>query len=290
MVEPGGFRANPETAADNAFQAGGGDRVDPAVEAAARVEWAALRRLLEDRGIEVVVFPADGDETPDALFPNNWFSTHPDGTLVLYPMRAENRRRERRPPVVGWLRDRSARVIDLTGEERRGRALEGTGSLVVDERARRAYACASPRTSPELAAAWASRTGYGVRVFTARGPDGRAIYHTNVLLSVGEGFAVLCADVVEPAERESLRALLAEGGRDVVEITPEQMRDFCANALEVANAAGARYFVMSSRAAAALTPAQRARIEAHAEIVHTDLSTIEAHGGGGARCMLAELY
>lgn len=290
MVEPDGFRANPETAADNAFQVRGADRVDPAVEAAARAQSAALRRLLEDHGVEVVVFPAAGDETPDALFPNNWFSTHPDGTLVLYPMRAENRRRERRPQVVGWLRDRSARVIDLTGEERRGWALEGTGSLVIDERGRCVYACVSPRTSSELAVAWAARMGYRVRLFTARGPDGREIYHTNVLLSVGESFAVLCGDVIEAPERESLRVALAEGGREVVEIAPGQMRAFCANALEVANAAGARYFVMSSGAAASLTPEQRARIEAHAEIIHTDLSTIEAHGGGGARCMLAELY
>ena len=295
MVEPSGFGANPETADDNAFQvaAEDGDAAEAIAEHAAG-EFRALADALEERGIEVVRFSgaAEGDgASPDAVFPNNWFSTHPDGSWVLYPMKAPSRRRERSAAVVEWLRERYGTPVDLTSAEHAGRFLEGTGSLVIDEPARVVYASASSRTDRELVEAWAARFGYRPIVFGARDRDGRVVYHTNVVLTLGTGYAIACVAAIEPpeAQREVLEAL-AHSARVVVEITLEQLHAFCANALEVENAEGRRLLIMSSRAWRALSPEQRAVIEQFVEIVHVELDTIETHGGGSARCMLAELY
>ncbi|MDX1622818.1 MAG: arginine deiminase-related protein [Gemmatimonadota bacterium] len=289
MVEPVGFRSNPETAADNAFQEPVPEGEEAAVAEKAQDEFDRLREALEERGVEVeVLAPADAS-TPDAVFPNNWFTTR-DGTLILYPMRSPARRRERRPEFVESLKERYPEVVDLSAEEGMGRFLEGTGSLVIDEGAKRVYAAASARTDPGLVERWAKRFGYEPVMFAAFDRDGIEIYHTNVVMSVGERWAVSCGEAIaETVDRSEVLASLFETGHETFEISLEQMHDFCGNVLEVENGEGEKLIVMSERAYEAYTPEQRAVLERHAGIVHVDLSTIERHGGGSARCMLAEL-
>ncbi|MFN2384080.1 MAG: arginine deiminase-related protein [Gemmatimonadota bacterium] len=292
MLEPRGFGANPETAADNLFQ-----RPAPAdsapLAALAASEFQRLRAALEAAGVEVVVpaAPVAAEPAPpDAVFPNNWFSTHPGGRLVLYPMKAVSRRAERRPDVVAWLRERYPLVDDLTPFEAEGRFLEGTGSLVIDERACTVYAATSARTDPGLVAEWGRRLGFTPVVFSARDRAGREIYHTNVPLSVGTAFAVVCtAATSDPVERAQLLTALAAPGRELIDISYDQLEAFCGNILELQGTDGP-VVAMSTRAWNAFSSAQRAALAGHAEVVHADLETIETYGGGSARCMLAELF
>lgn len=290
MVEPVGFAANPETADDNAFQRPVEADLD-AVRDRAETEFEAMVGTLRERGVEVEVCTPPDESTPDAVFPNNWFSVFPDGRLVLYPMRSASRRRERRPEIVERLRERYPEVIDLASAEAAGRFLEGTGSLVVDERARIAYASTSSRTDPGLAADWAERFGYELVMFRARDRDGRAVYHTNVVTSVGEAWALVCGEAIEDAaDRGEVLATLAESGRETFEITLDQMHAFCGNVLELESGKGKKLIVLSERAHRAFRPHQLEILASHAEIVPVDLTIIETHGGGSARCMLAELH
>jgi hypothetical protein len=292
MVEPAGFGANPETAGDNAFQSEVPAAEAADVETQARAEFRAMVDALESRGIEVVTFvPSGNHRPPDSVFPNNWFSTHPDGTWVLYPMMAPSRRRERNSEIVAWLASMYGDPVDLTEEEARGRYLEGTGSLVIDGPARVVYASRSSRTDEELVALWAERFSYRAVVFDSVDRDGRPIYHTNVVLTLGTGYAIVCAEAIEPPEtRRTVLAELAGSGRVVVEIGFDQLHAFCGNALELAKPEGGPLLVMSSRAWRALTAEQQATLERFAEVLSADIDTIETHGGGSARCMLAELY
>ena len=291
MIEPVGFRSNPETAGDNAFQRAPGDESPQALEIAAREEFTRLRQALEARGVEVVWRAAAADRAaPDAVFPNNWFSTHADGTLVLYPLRAPSRRLERREEIVATLRQSYPQVIDFTAHEAEDRFLEGTGSLVIDEPARIVYAGESPRTDPRLVEDWAQRLGYDPVIFRATDALGRPIYHTNVLLGVGTGWTVVCSEAIDPLDRPEVLATLAETGHDTIDISRGQMEAFCGNVLELESETGERLVVMSDRAFHAFTDEQRAILAARAELVHADLTTIETHGGGSARCMLAELH
>jgi len=291
MIEPIGFRSNPETAGDNAFQRPPGDESPQALEIAAREEFSRLRGALESRGVEVESRPAAANrESPDAVFPNNWFSTHEGGRLVLYPMMAPSRRRERREEMVEVLRERYPEVLDLTSHEPDDRFLEGTGSLVIDERSGIVYASESPRTDRRLVHEWAERMGLEPIVFRATDARGRPIYHTNVVLSVGSEWAVVCADAIDPLDRSEVLASLAETGHETIFLSLDQMAAFCGNVLELENDRGETLVVMSDRAFHAFTDDQRSALEKHAELVHADLATIETYGGGSARCMLAELY
>ena len=291
MIEPVGFRSNPETVADNAFQRPPGDESPQAIEIAAREEFARLREILEARGVEVVWRAAAANrESPDAVFPNNWFSTHAGGTLVLYPMMAPSRRLERRAEIVASLRGSYPLVVDLTASEEEGRYLEGTGSLVIDERARIVYASESPRTDRRLVEEWAERMGYEPVIFRATDAADRPIYHTNVVMSVGSDWAVLCAEAVDSLDRAEVLATLAESGHETIDISLEQMEAFCGNVLELESDKGERLVVMSDRAFHAFTDEQRDLLGSRADLVHADLTTIETHGGGSARCMIAELY
>jgi hypothetical protein len=291
MIEPVGFRSNLETAADNAFQRPPGDESPQAIEIAAREEFARLREALESHGVEVIWRAAAANrEAPDAVFPNNWFSTHAGGTLVLYPMMAPSRRLERRAEIVTALRESYPLIVDLTASEAEGRYLEGTGSLVIDELAQIVYAGESPRTDPRLVEAWAERMGYEPVIFRATDGADRPIYHTNVVMSVGSDWAVLCVEAVDPLDRSEVLAMLAESGHETIDISLEQMEAFCGNVLELENDRGDRLVVMSDRAFYAFTPEQREILSSRAELVHADLTTIETHGGGSARCMIAELY
>jgi hypothetical protein len=291
MIEPIGFRSNPETLADNAFQRPPGDESPQAIEIAAREEFARLREALESRGVEVEWRAARGNrEAPDAVFPNNWFSTHAAGRLVLYPMRSPTRRLERREELIAELRARYSVVVDLTGYEADDRFLEGTGSLVIDERAGIVYASESPRTDRRLVEVWAEQLALEPIIFRATDAADRPIYHTNVVMSVGTAWAVVCSPAVDPLDRPELLASLAESGHDTIDISFEQMEAFCGNVLELENDRAEKLIVMSDRAFLAFTDDQRAALAMHADLVHADLTTIETHGGGSARCMLAELH
>jgi hypothetical protein len=289
MVEPIGFASNPETQRDNAFQLATTEGWLESVETSARAEFRGFRDALLERNVEVVTFAAQREGSPDATFPNNWFSTHRDGRVVVYPLKAENRRRERRPEIVAYLNDRYGEIIDLSSAEEQGQFLEGTGSLVIDDRERLVYASESSRTHNDLVHEWCRLFDVTPVLFTSHDRDGSVVYHTNVVLSLGSDFAVVCLEAVDPSSRDDVRARLEQSGRELIEITLGQMHEFCGNVLELENASGDRLVVGSSRAGRAFTDEQRSAIQKSADFVSVSLDTIEKHGGGSARCMLAEL-
>lgn len=295
MIRPVRFFANPETRASNAFQ-----RDDLALDAAAQQaqalrEFEGLAGALREAGVRVCVFDdTPAPATPDAIFPNNWISFHADGRVVLYPMMAVNRRAERRTDVIEALgRDHGFRVgevLDLTHHEAAGRFLEGTGSLVLDRVHRVAYACLSPRTDPAVLADFAARLGYAVVSFEALGPDGKPIYHTNVLMSVGAGFAAIGATAIpDAARREAVLASLRATGHEVVLLDAAQLLAFAGNMLALEAEDGSRVLAMSARAERSLSAEQRALLRRHARIVAAPIDTIEDCAGGSVRCMLAEV-
>jgi hypothetical protein len=289
MVEPIGFASNPETKSDNIFQQAAAEGWRESVEASARTEFRELRDALIGRDVEVVSFAAERESSPDATFPNNWFSTHHGGRVVLYPLKAENRRQERRPEIVAYLNARYDEIIDLSSAEEEGRFLEGTGSLVIDDREQLVYASESPRTHRDLVHEWCRLFDFTPVLFKSHGRGGRTVYHTNVLLSLGSDFAVVCLEAIDPPSREDVRARLEQSGHELIDITLDQMHEFCGNVLELEDSRGDRLVVGSTRAARAFTDAQRSTIQKYADFVFVSLDTIEKHGGGSARCMLAEL-
>lgn len=300
MVRPVRFAFNEETAGNNAFQQKTeNEAAAERIRKQAVQEFDDYRQLLESEGITVTVLTDTPEPfTPDSIFPNNCFSTHletvdgkPLRTLVLYPMYAENRRKERTKlmKVLGTLP--FDRVIDLTAAEADGKFLEGTGALVLDREHHTAYACLSPRADAELLKEWGKLLGYKIFAFHAADEAGMAVYHTNVVMHVGTRFAVVCLESVQDAgERAALVAQLQADGKEIVEISMAQMHQFAGNMLEVRGADGGKRLVMSATAKAALTPAQIALLERDVKIVSPVLTAIETAGGGSARCMIAELY
>jgi hypothetical protein len=292
MIRPACFGANPETADSNRFQR---NDASPADAAAALREFDGFAKRLSDAGVEVVI-AADTAEPakPDACFPNNWVSFHADGTVVLYPMMAPSRRAERREAPIAQLRAagfRVSRTVDLSPLEARGEFLEGTGSLVLDRPGRIAFACRSPRTTGAALAEFAQALGYRVVAFDALGPGGRPAYHTNVLLAIGEGFAVVCgASIAEAARRAAVLEELGRGEREVIDIDVEEMRGFAGNLLALRSRQGDPLVAMSEAACDALAPEKLKRIERHGAIVAAPIPTIERLGGGSVRCMLAEVF
>jgi len=299
MIRPAAFDYNPETAQTNSMQrpAYGGDG---SAQTRAHDEFSNVVHALESEGVAVCV--VDDTKTPpkpDAVFPNNWISFHEDGTVVLYPMRAESRRRERRMEIIDIVGEKlgfkCARVIDLTYYEAAGRFLEGTGSLVLDHVNRIAYACVSPRTDPEVVAEWSRLLGYEPVLFDARDRNGAPIYHTNVLLSIGERYAVVGTGPIAEADRARVVERLAASGREIFEIGHTEIERFAGNILELASwdeALGdCRLIVMSTTARTAFDAEAFARLSACTDTVLTvPLPTIETLGGGGVRCMLAEVF
>jgi hypothetical protein len=292
MIEPKNFISNPQTAGDNFFQPGpgmvsAGQEPDQTLK-----EFNELADMLAQSGIEVHVFRQDDIlETPDAVFPNNWFSTMPAAILILYPMMAMNRRMERRLPVIRFLERMYPKTIDLTHDERRGIFLEGTGSLVIDHANKIAYASLSQRTSTNLLFEWSKMTGYEVVMFSSFDRNGEIVYHTNVMMTLCERFAIICISAIDDEEaKERIIKSLLNTGHELIEITLEQMHHFCGNCLELENTNGEKILVMSDNAFSHFTDFQKIQIEKHCRILHTDLNTIETYGGGSARCMLAELY
>jgi hypothetical protein len=297
MVRPKAFGFNVETAASNRFQHPGGTG-DVAVQG--RAEFDAFAAALRSEGVRVCVTEdTERPRKPDALFPNNWVSFHADGIVVLYPMQAENRRIERRADIIDAVSRETGfavtRTIDLTHHETAGRFLEGTGSLVLDHRARVAYACRSPRTDETVAREWAREMGFELELFDARDAAGAPIYHTNVVMSVGTRFAVVAVGNIDAADRARVSARLRAGGLDLIEIDDAEMRGFSGNVLEVGSwdehLGDFRLLVMSRTTRHALHPEKYARLCAAVDsVLAVPVETIERHGGGGVRCMLAEVF
>ena len=291
LVRPSAFGFNPETAPSNAFQHPPPSGRNPA--RLARSEFDRMAHDLRGAGLRVIVVEDTRDPPkPDAVFPNNWMSTHEDGTLVLYPMQAPNRRRERRPAIATELGGefQVRRVIDLTPHEREGRYLEGTGSLVLDRVGRMAYAARSVRTDSELVRAWGETLGYRVELFDASDLGGMPVYHTNVLMAIGSHWAVLGTELIQnQSERQRILSRLRDTGHEVLELATGQVLDFAGNLLELAGPEGA-LIVVSRRGLRALGRRGAGFLETHGQILEVDLDVIETVGGGGVRCMLAEIF
>ncbi len=292
MIRPHRFYPNPETAADNAFQKAVTAGELPAVSAAAQEEFDRAVETLRGAGVTVhVVDDTATPEKPDAVFPNNWFSTHHDGRVALYPMYSAARRLERRHDVIEELRKhyRVTEVIDYSNAETHGHALEGTGSLVLDHVNKIAYASLSHRTHPDVLKKFCADFGYEAVTFRSESEPGRPIYHTNVMMCVGSAFALVgLANIPDEGERDGVQNLLEANGQEVIELTRAQIAEFAGNALELHNDRE-KLLILSTRAAAALTPAQRTAIERHARLLPLALPTIEL-AGGSARCMMATIH
>ena len=295
MVRPANFARASETVADNSFQEPVASETFTAIGGRAVVEFDRFVELLQDAGVAVTVI----DDTPvpvkpDAVFPNNWFSTHADGTLVTYPTYWPQRRLERRADVIEQLRTsfQLKEHTDLSGWEAEDRFLESTGCLLLDRQARIAYACLSQRCTPEAVHAWCERMGYQPITFHGYDLRGEVIYHTNVMMALGTTHVVVCLDAVtDPAEKSKLTESLVLSGKRIVGLSLEQVDHFVGNMLEVVTQQGPLW-VMSTAAHEALDPAQREALlePAGMRILHADLGTIERYGGGSARCMLAEIF
>ncbi len=288
MIRPHAFLPNPQTAADNGFQRGTAIEVDAD---RALSEADGLIALLRANGVRVHTFDDLGTDTPDSVFPNNWCSTHAGGHVVIYPMFAENRRRERRWDVVEMLKRayRVQDVIDYSGLEPDGVFLEGTGAMVLDHLQRIAYVCRSNRADPVALERFATQLNFEPIAFDATDAFGAAIYHTNVLMCVATEFALVGLDcIADTARRAEVRARLVESGRDVIALTQAQIAEFCGNAMELTGADG-RLLVMSTRARAALKDDQVEVIERSARILTADVTTIEM-AGGSVRCMIAGIH
>ena len=251
--------------------------------------------LLQENGVDVDVLQDTAEPfTPDSIFPNNCFSTHQEGEkriLVIYPMFASNRRLER-DKLIQWINPYGYdEVIDLTGYEQDHMYLEGTGSLVLDREHHIAYACISPRTNEDVVREWADIMGFDCLLFDSTDENGVPIYHTNVMMHVGTGYAVVCVDSINnSSKREQLLQTLRQTGKEIVEISYEQIHHFAGNMLEVSNRSGEQLLVMSATARAVLTPSQLSRLEKYVRIISPDIHAIETTGGGSARCMLAEIF
>lgn len=290
MVRPHRFVPNPQTRVDNAFQSAPTGAPEE-VARAAFDEVAAMAATLEAAGITVHLYDDVGTATPDSVFPNNWFSTEHSGAVALYPMHCPNRRAERRIDILDDLAQhyRVTQVHDYTGHELEGQFLEGTGSMVLDHRTRRAYACRSQRMSEPLLRRFCAEFAYEAVVFDALDDDGVPIYHTNVLMSVGTHTALVGLEAMPSvADRARVRAELEASGREVVELSRAQIAAFAGNAFELTTPTG-NVLVMSARGVESLTPAQRSTLEATTPIVPVHIPTIE-HAGGSARCMLAGVH
>jgi hypothetical protein len=289
MIRPVSFTYNQETASTNAFQQG--DKQHTNAQQYALDEFNLMVKKLRDNGVQVMVIEdTPQPHTPDSIFPNNWFSTHDDGRVVLYPMFAPNRRQERRPDIFDTLTEYFVleEFEDLTPFEKNELFLEGTGSMVLDRDSRICYACYSPRTHAEPLKAYCDKIGYELIGFDAIGQNGQPIYHTNVMMCVGEKFLLYCPDSMPDAFQ---RAQIEQStSKKIIHISLEQMNQFAGNMLEVKNTQGEQLLLMSTTAYESLHPQQITELEKYCRILHFAISSIENHGGGSVRCMCAEVF
>lgn len=298
MVRPVAFRMNEQTAINNYYQKVLDNLLPETVNAKAQQEFDAFVEKLRSVGVNVIVVDSTLDpDTPDSIFPNNWVSFHENGDVALYPMFAENRRLERREDILDLLEDKGfhiENIIDYTSAEEDNVFLEGTGSLVLDRQNRKAYCALSPRADEELVIEYCEDFEYTPVIFeafqTVNG-ERKHIYHTNVMMCIGDTFAVICGDCIDDKkERKMVLDNLKQDGKEIILLTEEQLNNFAGNMLQVTGANGKSYLVMSVAAHQSLTKDQIARIEKHTEILSANLDTIEACGGGSARCMMAEVF
>ena len=299
MVRPVSFRMNEQTATNNYYQKVLDGLSANQVNEAAVKEFDRFVGVLENKGIDVIVVQDTKEpDTPDSIFPNNWISFHADGRIGLYPMYAENRRLERREDLFERFQNHNGlnitEIVDFTEFEDHSKYLEGTGSMVLDRHFRVAYAALSERTDRKAFEHFCEVFDYVGVVFSALqtvNEERLPIYHTNVMMCVASHFAILCADTIDdPVERDMVMNMLKDSGKEVILITQEQTQRFAGNMLEVTNTDAQPLLVMSTSAFEALTSQQIERIEKYCEIVHSSLDTIEACGGGSARCMMAEVF
>lgn len=298
MIRPVAFRMNEQTAVNNYYQKVMDSLLPETVNAKAQQEFDAFVEKLRSVGVNVVVVDDSTDtDTPDSVFPNNWVSFHENGDVALYPMFAENRRNERREDILDMLEDQGfniENIVDYTSAEEDDIFLEGTGSIVLDRTNHKAYCALSPRADEELLIEYCEDFEYTPIIFEAyQTVDGerKLIYHTNVMMCIGETFAVICADCIDDKkERKMVLENLKEDGKEIILLTEEQLNNFAGNMLQVQGADNKSYLVMSDSARQVLTKDQIAKIEKHTEILSSSLDTIEACGGGSARCMMAEVF
>lgn len=292
MIRPAHFAFNPDTAINNRFQRA---PVDPvAAQHKALEEFDGYVDTLRQHGVEVlVVQDTPAPHTPDSIFPNNWWSSHADGSLVLYPMEGQNRRLERDKGVLQVLEQRFAikDTIDFSHLEQQNMFLEGTGSMVLDRQHRISYACHSGRTHHDALRQFAERLDYQVCAFHAVDRHHAPIYHSNVMMSVGRDLSVVCLDALpETHERQGLERSLRDTGKDILALDFDQLEAFAGNMLELHDRDGQPLLVMSASAWRSLKPAQRQHVERHTHPVVVNIDNIERIGGGSARCMLAEVH
>ena len=298
MIRPVAFRMNEQTAVNNYYQKVLDGLLPATVNAKAQEEFDTFVEKLRNVGVDVTVVDDTLDpDTPDSIFPNNWISFHQNAEVVLYPMFAENRRAERREDILEILEDKGFQIEsinDYTEAEEDGFFLEGTGSLLLDRKNQKAYCALSPRADEELFIEFCEDYDLAPVIFeafqTVNG-ERKLIYHTNVIMTLGETFAVICADCIDDKkERKMVLDNLKEDGKEVILITEDQVNNFAGNMLEVKGKDDKRYLVMSNSAFQSLTKKQITQLEKHAEILSSSLDTIEACGGGSARCMMAEIF
>jgi len=295
MVRPACFQANPHTLSSNAFQGNVTESSD-VLRRRATEEFDAMVDALRACGVRPLIFTDTAEpEKPDAVFPNNWISTHADGTVILYPMETPSRRAERRADIVVSLSEQHGfairRVVDLTDLEHRGLFLEGTGSLVLDRVERLAYVGWSSRTHAAALAAFTAETGYAALSFHTADASGRPVYHTNVMMSIGSRYALICAEAIADAEvRVKVLRRLQDSGRALVEISLQQMSAFAGNLLEIDLGTEGPLIAMSNSAFAALSADQRGTLEGCGRLLPIPIETIETVGGGSVRCMIAEIF
>ena len=295
MISPVNFGLNKQTVESNAFQNKDVKMDAKTSQSKAKKEFDKFVKLLRSKGIEVIeVADTKKPFTPDSIFPNNWISFHQDGTIGLYPMMAKNRRLERRQDLIEQLHEshQISKVVDMTKFEFHGKFLEGTGSLVLDRVNKIAYACISPRTDKLVLEVFAKHLGYKkVIPFHSVDKEGQQIYHTNVMMCIADKIAILCEDSIPHSkELEKVKKNLTETGHKIISISYKQMNKFAGNMLQVQNADGKKYLIMSKSALGSLDPKQIKQIEKHCEILSSPIPTIENLGGGSVRCMMAEVF
>ena len=298
MIRPVAFRMNEQTAVNNYYQKVLENTTPSTVNAKAQNEFDAFVEKLRKVGVNVIVVEDTLDpDTPDSIFPNNWISFHENGDVTLYPMFAENRRAERREDILDILEDKGFvinEIMDYTSAEEDGFFLEGTGSIVLDRDNGKAYCALSPRADEELFIEFCEDFDLAPVIFEAYqtvNGERKHMYHTNVMMCIAETFAVICADCIDDKqERKMVLDNLKADGKDIILVTEDQVNNFAGNMLQVKGKDDKRYLVMSNSAYQSLTKTQIHKIEEHCEILHANLDTIEACGGGSARCMMAEVF
>jgi hypothetical protein len=294
MIRPVNFGFNPETAVNNFFQIAGHNE---SAQTKALLEFDNLVRTLTAHGIDVTIIEDTTEPfTPDSIFPNNWISFHNtkgSNIVCLYPMYAQNRRAERKPHILKMLKDKFivSDIKDFSAFENRSVYLEGTGSMVLDRENKIVYACLSSRTDLAMLDVVSRELQLKLVVFNAKDLSGKTIYHTNVMMSIADKYAIVCIDALyNQRERIIISNSIRETGKELIEISLEQVNNFAGNMLQVNNTRGEKFLVMSDTAFSSLSKEQINRIQKYNEIIHSDINTIEKNGGGSARCMMAEVF